>query len=76
MTWYFTPAGNKVDVYDHEGTLVAEGRSFSGTWADYPEVVLEVMQAEAETALATGDVRRALRIVALAAFEDIEKGTP
>jgi hypothetical protein len=76
MTWYYNPTGTNLSVYDHEGTLVAEGRAFSESWSDYPEEVLEVMQAEAETALAAGDVRRALRIVSLAAFEDIEEGTP
>jgi len=76
MTWHYDASGTNLDVYDHEGTLVAEGRPFSGSWSDVPDVVLEIMQAEAEAALATGDVRRALRIVALAAFEDIEEGAP
>jgi len=76
MTWNYETTETEIDVYDHTETLVAEDRAFSGAWSDYPDEVLEVMQEEAEAALETGSIRRALRIVALAAFEDIEEGTP
>jgi hypothetical protein len=77
MTWYFAPSETTMDVYDHTGLQVATGREFGGVWSgDYPDEVLSVMQSEAEAAVSTGNVERALMIVSQAAFEDIEQGTP
>jgi len=76
MTWYFDVTGTRLDIYDHTGALVAEGQAFSGVWSDYPDEMFAVMQAEAEEALAIGNTERVLRIIAQAAFEDIEEGIP
>lgn len=49
MTWFFNPAEESVDVFDHEGNLVAENREFSGGWAgDFPDEILDIMRKQKE----------------------------
>lgn len=76
MTWYYTPDGNSLDVYDHTGAAVANNRAFSGGWSGIPDEVYTVMYEEATAAFQAGDTQRVLRILAEAAFEQIEEGTP
>lgn len=76
MTWFFDPSGNTIDVYDHEGTIVVEDRAFSGSWDDppgYPQEVLTVMREAME-----GDQPSAYNqsLLADAATDNIEEGTP
>lgn len=74
MTWYFDPSGTTMDVYDHEGDLVAEEYEFSGSWTDgYPNEVLTVMRETME-----GDQPSAYNqsLLADAATGNIEQGTP
>lgn len=73
MTWYFDPHGTTMDVYDHTGTLVAQGREFGGTWTDYPDEVLTVMRESMD-----GDQPSAYNrsLLADAATENIVEGTP
>lgn len=76
MTWYFDPTGTTMDVYDHEGALVAQDRSFSGRWSDppgYPDEVLEVMRESFQTGGPSAYNQALLRD---AATENIEEGTP
>ncbi|QIO25424.1 hypothetical protein [Haloarcula sp. JP-L23] len=77
MTWYFSPSNGSLDIYDHTGALVADGRYYSGGWTgDAPDEVYTVMQNEAVDAYKAGNTERALRILANGAFHDIEEGTP
>lgn len=77
MTWYFSPSETTFDAYDHTGAEVATGRAFSGSWSGVaPAEVFTVMYEEADAAHDAGNTSRALRIVAEAAFKDIEQGTP
>lgn len=77
MTWYFDPYGTQLDVYDHTGTLIVSGVPYSGTWSDdFPDEIFDIMYQEALDAYQTNDNRRLLRILADAAFERIEQGTP
>lgn len=72
--WYFDPNGETVDVYDHEGTLVAEARDFPGSWSgDFPDVVLEVMRENYESG---GPTSYNQAINRDAATENIEQGIP
>lgn len=76
MTWLFDPSGTTMDVYDHEGTLVASDRSFSGRWTDppgFPDEVLDVMQESFQTGGPTAYNQQLLRDAAL---NNIEEGTP
>lgn len=76
MVWLFNSNGRSLDVYDHTGSQVATDRPFSGSWSRFPDEVLEVMKEEAVAAFQAGETQRVLRILADAAFEDIEEGTP
>jgi len=76
MTWHFDPTGTQTDVYDHEGTLVAESREFSGSWSDVPDPVYKVMADEARAAAATGDLAYAAAVFADGIADDIEEGPP
>lgn len=76
MTWYFDPDGMTMDVYDHEGTLVAADRPFSGAWSTppgYPPEVLEVMREAFQTGGPTSYNQALLRD---AATDNIQVGTP
>lgn len=74
MTWYFDPSGTMMDVYDHEGTLVAENREFSGRWSDYPDEVLVVMRENIEESNQPTAYNQ--QLILDAATEDIQEGTP
>jgi hypothetical protein len=76
VTWYFDPSGTTVDIYDHTGSLVAEGREFAGIWSDYPDVVATVVTEEVTQAIDTGNLPYALVAVGDLAAENIEEGTP
>lgn len=77
MTWHFTASGESITVYDHTGAIVATDREFGGVWTgDYPDVVLEVMDAEAKAAYAEGDTERAIQCLRHGAFELIEHDEP
>lgn len=73
MTWYFDPSGSGMDVYDHNGGLVAESRQFEGVWDDYPDEVLTVMRENMD-----GDQPSAYNqsLLADAATGNIKEGTP
>lgn len=81
MTWYFDPSDTRMDVYDHNGTLVREGLEFGGSWTGtFPRgIVFDVMYEEATSAYndAGGQVTDyVLLTLAEATFEQIEEGTP
>jgi type II secretory pathway component PulF len=76
MTWLFDPSDETVDIYDHTGSLVDEGREFAGAWSDYPDVVATVVTEEVTQAIDTGNLPYALVAVADLAAENIEEGTP
>ena len=76
MTWSFDPSGETVDIYDHTGSLVAEGREFSGVWSDHPDVVATVALEAVTDAIDTADLPYALTAVADLAAGNIEEGTP
>jgi len=76
MTWYFDPSSDSIDVYDHTGALVAEGRAFSGAWSGTPDMVYEVMADEARKAAAAGNLEYAAAVFADGIADDIEEGTP
>ena len=76
MTWYFDPDSDTIDIYDHTGSLVAEGRAFSGAWPDYPPVVATVVDEEVTEAIDAADLPYALTAVADLAAGNIEEGTP
>jgi hypothetical protein len=76
MTWFFDPNGTTVDIYDHTGDLVAEGREFAGTWSDYPDVVATVVAEEVADAIDSADLPYALTAVADLAAGNIEEGPP
>ena len=74
MTWFFDPHDTVIDVYDHEGELVAEGREFSGRWeGDYPREVLMVMRENMEGEQPTAYNQE---LLADAATRNIVQGTP
>lgn len=63
-----------MDVYDHEGNLVAEGYDFGGTWSgEYPNEVLDVLYSARD-----GDAPNAYNqeLLFCIAAEQIRKGTP
>jgi len=76
MTWYFDAQGQTLDIYDHTGTLVAEGREFSGSWSGYPAEVATVLNEEVVDAVSIGNIPYAITAVSDLAAEDIEQGTP
>jgi len=76
VTWYFDPSGETVDVYDHEGSLVAEGKEFYGSWSGVPDVVFTVMDEQAVEAFQNGDTMYVLQTLRHGAFELIEEGNP
>ena len=81
MAWYFDPHGDYMDVYDHEGTLVAEDEPISydtggdvvGVWTDYPDRVKEIAREQME-----GNQPSAYNqgLLADMATDNIKKGTP
>ena len=79
MTWHWDVVGDDLSVWDHTQDLSdapyqtltdAEGWSWTG---DYPDVVLDVMHDDAQTAIQTGDVPRAITITLDMAGEQIER---
>lgn len=80
MTWYFDPTKETFDLYDHEGTLVASGVEFSGSWSDppgYQQAVLDQMSTMARDYYATnGWDGYLLAAMADVWFGQIEEGTP
>jgi hypothetical protein len=76
MTWWFDPTNQTIDIYDHTGALVAEGREFSGVWSDYPDVVTTVGNEEVAEAIDSADLPYALTATADLAAGNIEEGTP
>lgn len=76
MTWFFDPAGQTVDVYDHEGKLIADSRSFDGVWSEHPDIVATVVAEEAREAINTADLPYATAATADLATGNIEEGTP
>jgi len=75
MTWYWE-ASDTLDVWDHNGTQVADSREFSQRWTGTPDEVLAVMREEAAAAIVNLDTEYAVCTLAAAAFEDIEEGAP
>lgn len=80
MTWYYDIAADNssMDVYDHTGALVASVPN-DGSGFELPGDVLDVMHGEAVDAFqaAGGTVDQyVLYVLADAAFEQIEAGTP
>jgi len=73
MTWWYEPQGSTIDVYDHTGNLVADGREFDGSGGDPPSVVLDIMRESMD-----GNQPSAYNqsLLADAATGNIEKGTP
>lgn len=64
-----------MEVYDHEGTLIAEGIEFGGTWAgDFPNEVFDVMYATLEANPAPSRYNQML--IAHAAMDRITRGRP
>jgi len=76
MTWYYTPTGETLDVYDHTGTLVRESVAFSGAWSNVPDPVYNCMADAAREAAARGDLEYAAEVFADAIADDIKEGTP
>lgn len=76
MTWYFDPTDQTIDVYDHTGSIVADGRPIDGSWSRFPDDVLEIMDLEAVAAFERNDMAYVLQTLRHGAFELIEEGTP
>lgn len=74
MTWYFDPTERWMDVYDHNGDLVAEGVDFGGRWeGDFPKEVHAVMRE----AMGDGTPSRYNQLLtADAATNNIKQGIP
>lgn len=84
MTWYFDPSGKTMDVYDHNGSLVAQDRDYGRlvdgemvyTWeGEAPQEVYKVMDEEAVKAF-PDDTIRILQLLRHGSFELVEQGTP
>lgn len=76
MTWHYTVNGSTIDIYDRTGALVADDRAFSGSWSDYPDVVLDVMSEAYDEQAGQGNSRYRQDLLRDAALENIEEGTP
>jgi len=76
MTWYFSPSGTVIDVYDHTGTEVANELAHGGTWAGTPDIVYQVMTEEIGDAATNGDITYAVEALADAIADNIEEGQP
>lgn len=74
MTCYFNPLpDNKMDVYDHTGTLVGGDVPFDKWSGDFPREVLDVLYAAREGSQPSAYNQELLFCVAC---EQIEEGTP
>lgn len=74
MTCYFDPDGQAMDVYDHDGNLVAENYDFSGTWSgDFPREVFDVLRGAMEGSKPSAYNQE---LLADMASENIKEGTP
>lgn len=74
MTCYFDPSGTTMDVYDHDGNLVAEDYDFGGSWSgEFPNEVLDLLY-EARDGNSPSSYNQELLFCL--AGEQIEKGTP
>lgn len=63
-----------MDVFDHEGNVVAENYEFGGTWTgDFPTEVLDVLYAAREGSQPSSYNQELLFCIAA---EQIEQGTP
>lgn len=74
MTCFFDPSGTTMDVFDHQGDLVAEDVEFGGSWSgDYPNKVLDVLYDARD-----GDSLNSYNqeLLFSLAGEQIEQGTP
>ena len=79
MTWHWDVAGDDLSMWDHTKdpsdapyqTLTNEkGWSWTG---EFPDEVLDAMHDEAQTAIQSGDVQRAVAITLDMAGEQIER---
>lgn len=82
MPWHFDPGGDTFDMYDHNGEVVATGRSYNGAYrqtddgylaSPRPPAVDEVLRENLE-----GNQPSAYNqeLLAAAATNDIKVGTP
>ncbi len=74
MTCYFDPNGTTMDVYDHNGDLVADNYEFGGAWSgDFPNEVLDVLYNARDGSQPSAYNQELLFCLAA---EQIEQGTP
>lgn len=74
MTWYFDAGERSIDVYDHNGDLVAEGVPFDGSWSGgFPREVFTVMRENMDRGQPSYYNQQLLMD---AATENIEEGQP
>jgi len=79
MTWYWDVAGADLSVWDHTQDpatdepyqTLTEGGGW--TWTDYPDAVLDAMHDEAQTAIQSGDIQRAIAVTLDMAGEQIDR---
>jgi len=83
MTWHYThdQQARSGTVWDHSGSKVEDGYDIAGSGVPsangrIPDFVFDVMYREAMSEYTNSNIQEALRIVAEAAFEDIEQGKP
>jgi hypothetical protein len=80
MTWYFAASGTELFVWDHTQDPAADDpyRTLTNdngwTWSDdWPNEVLDAMHDDAEAAVQSGDVQRAVAITLDMAGEQIQR---
>jgi len=79
MTWHWDVAGDDLSVWDHTQDPASDPslRTLSDengwTWTDYPDIVLDTMHDEAQTAIQAADLQRAIAVTLDMAGEQIER---
>ena len=79
MTWHFDVSGTDLHIWTHTQDPASDPphQTFTNengwTWDDHPDAVLGVMHDEAQTAVQSGDVPRAIAIALDMAGEQIER---
>lgn len=74
MTCYYQIDGTAIDVYDHEGNLIAENVEFGGRWSgDYPDIVTDKLYNARDDSQPTAYNQELLFCLAAG---QIERGSP